>query len=277
MRKLEQRLGVRLLDRTTRSVAPTEAGRALLIRIEPLFAEIDNALTDLVSSADRPAGRVRISAPRVAIPRFIAPILGSFHEAYPDIELEISTDDTLTDIVAERFDAGIRLGERLEKDMVAVKLGGDVSSAVVASPEYLDCKGTPSQPSDLHAHDCIRFRWPGSGSIYRWEFEFGGRAIEIAVDGPLVADDVGLMLIGAEAGVGIAYALETDARPSIDSGRLVRLLQPYCPAYPGFYLYHTSKRHMTPALRAFIDHCVEHARRASRDPGPRRPQRRWSG
>lgn len=260
IRKLERRLGIRLLDRTTRSVAATEAGAALLARIKPLLDELDSAVLELTSLTGRPGGRVRVSTPRAAVFHFIAPILGGFHKAYPDIELEISVSDILTDIVAGRFDAGIRLGERLERDMIAIKLGGSVSSAIVASSEYLERHGTPTCPSELQAHECIRFRWPGSGSIYRWELEIDGRAVEITVNGHLIADDVNLMLAGAVDGIGIAYVLETDARPFIESGKLVRVLTQYCPPFPGFYLYHTSSANMAPALRAFIDFCVKEAR-----------------
>ena len=191
--------------------------------------------------------------PRVAAVRFIAPILGDFQRAYPDIALTVIVDDTLADIVEGRFDAGIRLGERLQKDMVAVKLSEDLQMAAVAAPAYLENRAIPRHPQELHQHQCIKFEWPGGGNLYRWEFARGKRALEIAIEGSLTVNDTELMLNAVLDGVGIAYMFEYQVRPWIEQGRLVRFLEAWSPSFPGFYLYHPSSRHVPPALRAFID------------------------
>jgi DNA-binding transcriptional LysR family regulator len=253
LRALEARLGVRLLNRTTRSVTPTEAGETLLQRIRPLLAEFDLAVEEVNRFRDTPAGRLRINVPRVAATQFIAPALGVFHRSHPGIDLEVVVDDTITDIVAGRFDAGIRLGESLERDMVAVPLTGALELMAVATPAYLAEHGVPETPADLHRHRCIRFRWPGGGDIYRWEFEGGGQDFDVAVDGPLTVNDTDLMLQAALDGVGIAYLLDRQVGPCVADGRLRRVLQDWSPRFPGFYLYHSSRRQVPPALRAFID------------------------
>lgn len=253
LRGLEERLGVRLLNRTTRSVGPTEAGERLLDRLRPLFAEFDQAVQEVNRFRDTPAGRLRITVPRLAAALFVGPMLGRFHRAHPGVELEVVVDDTITDIVAGRFDAGIRLGETLERDMVAVPLTGVLELAAVASPDYLAEHGVPATPADLARHRCIRFRWPGGGDLYRWEFERDGRGFEAAVEGPLVVSDTQLMLQAALGGVGIAYMLDCQVRPDIEAGRLQRVLRDWSPRFPGFYLYHPGRRQMPPALRAFIE------------------------
>ncbi|MGK9233363.1 LysR family transcriptional regulator [Inquilinus limosus] len=253
LRELEERLGVRLLNRTTRSVGPTEAGERLLDRLRPLFAEFDQAVQEVNRFRNTPAGRLRITVPRLAAALFVGPMLGQFHRAHPGVELEVVVDDTITDIVAGRFDAGIRLGETLERDMVAVPLTGALELAAVAAPEYLAEQGVPETPADLARHRCIRFRWPGGGDLYRWEFERDGRGFEVAVEGPLVVNDTSLMLQAALGGVGIAYMLDCQVRPDVESGRLQRVLRDWSPRFPGFYLYHPGRRQMPPALRAFIE------------------------
>jgi DNA-binding transcriptional LysR family regulator len=253
LRGLEERLGVRLLNRTTRSVTPTEAGERLLDRLRPLFAEFDQAVQEVNRFRDAPAGRLRINVPRFAAAHLVGPVLGRFHTAHPGVELEVVVDDTITDIVAGRFDAGIRLGETLERDMVAVPLTGALELAAVATPEYFAEHGVPQTPADLHRHRCLRFRWPGGGDLYRWEFEKGGQEVALAVDGPLVVNDAALMLQAALGGVGIAYLLDRQAQADIEAGRLRRVLRDWSPRFPGFYLYHPGRRQMPPALRAFID------------------------
>jgi len=253
IRQLETRIGVRLLNRTTRSVSATAAGDALFSRLAVAFGELESAIADVHAARDRPAGSLRINVPRVAAVRFIAPILGDFQRAYPDIALTVIVDDTLADIVEGRFDAGIRLGERLQKDMVAVKLSEDLQMAAVAAPAYLENRAIPRHPQELHQHQCIKFEWPGGGNLYRWEFARGKRALEIAVEGSLTVNDTELMLNAVLDGVGIAYMLEYQVRPWIEQGRLVRFLEAWSPSFPGFYLYHPSSRHVPPALRAFID------------------------
>ncbi|MGX9119177.1 LysR family transcriptional regulator [Mesorhizobium sp. BHbsci] len=253
IRGLEERVGVRLLNRTTRSVSPTAAGETLFARLAPAFSELEGAVADAHASRDRPAGSLRINVPRTAAMRFIAPILGDFQRAYPDIALTVIIDDMLTDIVEGRFDAGIRLGERLEKDMVAVKLSEDLQMAAVAAPAYLENRTIPRHPQELHQHRCINFQWPGGGNIYRWEFARGRRALETAVNGGLTVNDTELMIRAALDGVGVAYMLDYQVRPWIEAGKLIRFLEAWSPRFPGFYLYHTSSRHVPPALRAFID------------------------
>ncbi|PBB24763.1 LysR family transcriptional regulator [Mesorhizobium sp. WSM4312] len=253
IRQLETRIGVRLLNRTTRSVSATAAGDALFSRLAVAFDELESAIADVHAARDRPAGSLRINVPRVAAMRFIAPILGDFQRSYPDIALTVIVDDTLADIVEGRFDAGIRLGERLEKDMVAVKLSEDLQMAAVAAPAYLENRTVPRHPQELHQHQCIKFQWPGGGNLYRWEFARGKRVLEIAVEGSLTVNDTELMLNAVLDGVGIAYMFEYQVRPWIEQGRLVRFLEAWSPSFPGFYLYHPSSRHVPPALRAFID------------------------
>ncbi|TIP23663.1 MAG: LysR family transcriptional regulator [Mesorhizobium sp.] len=253
IRGLEERVGVRLLNRTTRSVSPTAAGETLFARLAPAFSELEGAVADAHASRDRPAGSLRINVPRIAAMRFIAPMLGDFRRAYPDIALTIIVDDMLTDIVEGRFDAGIRLGERLHKDMVAVKLSGELEMAAVAAPSYLEHHPMPRHPADLHHHQCINFQWPGGGNIYRWEFARGQRAFEIAVNGGLTVNDTELMIRAALDGTGVAYMLDYQVRPWIETGKLIRFLEAWSPRFPGFYLYHTSSRQVPPALRVFID------------------------
>lgn len=253
VRQLEARIGIRLLNRTTRSVSPTGAGETLFARLAVAFEELEGAVADIQAARDRPAGSLRINVPRVAAVRFIGPILGDFQRAYPDIALTVIVDDTLTDIVRGRFDAGIRLGERLEKDMVAVKLSGDLQMAAVAAPVYLENRAIPRHPQELHQHQCITFQWPGGGNLYRWEFARGKRSLEIAVEGSLTVNDTELMLNAALGGAGVAYMIDYQVQSWINAGRLMRFLEPWSPSFPGFFLYHPSSRHVPPALRAFID------------------------
>ncbi|MER9891521.1 LysR family transcriptional regulator [Mesorhizobium sp. M0119] len=253
IRGLEERLGVRLLNRTTRSMSRTAEGEKLFARIAPAFSELEGAVADAHASRGRPAGSLRINVPRIAATRFIAPILGDFRRAYPDIALTIIVDDMLTDIVEGRFDAGIRLGERLHKDMVAVKLSEELEMAAVAAPSYLEHHPIPRHPADLHHHQCINFQWPSGGNIYRWEFARGQRALEVAVSGGLTINDRELMIGAVLDGVGVAYMLEYQVRPWIEAGKLIRFLDAWSPRFPGFYLYHASSRQVPAPLRAFID------------------------
>ena len=253
IRQLEERLRVRLLNRTTRSVAPTIAGERLYQRLRPAVDELDAAVAEAVSTRERPAGTLRINAPRTAAMRLIAPRLGRFHRDNPGVILDVTVDDALTDIVAGRFDAGLRLGELLEKDMVAIRLTGDMEMMAVASPDYLARHGTPETPDELHNHACLNWRWPTNGSLYRWEFEADGREFEISVNGPLIANDIEVVLQAALQGLGIAYASHDWIEGWLKEGELVRILERYSPRFPGIYLYHPSRRQQPPALRAFID------------------------
>jgi len=254
IRQLEGRLGVQLLNRTTRSVAPTAIGQRLYERLEPMFAEFDAAVTEAVAATGRAAGLLRINTPGMAATKLIAPRLGRFHRAYPDVVLDLVIDDALTDIVAGRFDAGIRIGERLEKDVVAVRLTPDMRMMAVASPDYLTRRGVPKTPADLHDHACINWRFPGSGAVYRWEFEKGGKKFEMAVGGPLTSNLQEIVLQGALQGLGILYTYNDDRiASSIEEGRLQRVLADWSPSFPGLFLYYSNRRSPTPALRAFID------------------------
>src|SRR6266849_3874108 len=243
IRQLETRLGVRLLNRTTRSVAPTAPGARLYERITPMMQELDAAVAEAVAATGRTAGTLRINTPGMAAKKLIAPRLGRFHRAHPDVVLDIVIDDGLSDIVAGRFDAGIRVGERLEKDMIAV-----------ASPDYLARHGEPKTPAALHRHLCINWRFPGSGNIYRWQLEKKGKRIELSVAGALISNHQDVVLEGALQGLGILYAYDDDrVHESIARGRLKRVLADWSPTVPGLFLYYSNRRHPQPALRAFID------------------------
>lgn len=251
MRGLEERLGVRLLARTTRSVAPTEAGERLLARLRPALDEIAGALDDLGRLRDRPAGRLRLSVPRIAAMLAIGSALGRFARDYPDVTLELTLEEGLTDIVAGRFDAGVRLGEQVERDMVAVRISRDQRAAVVGTPGYLASRQVPRAPRDLRGHLCINHRL-FAGGLYRWEFEKDGQALEVVVDGPLVLNDAELTVHAALDGIGLAYAFEDHVAPHLAAGRLVRVLEDWCPSFPGFFLYYPSRRQMPAALAALV-------------------------
>lgn len=254
IRQLEARLGVRLLNRTTRSVAPTEAGARLHERIAPLFLEMNAAVAEAVCSNGRTAGTLRINTLGWAARTIIAPRLGRFHRAHPDVVLDIAVDDGLRDIVAGGFDAGIRFGERLEKDMIAVRLTPDLRLSAVAAPEYLARCGEPATPADLHRHACINWRFPGSGRLYRWQMQAEEEALELSVSGPLIANHQDLMFAAALQGLGILYAFDDEAvAAAIAAGQLKRILPGWSRAQPGLHLYYSNRRHPRPALRAFID------------------------
>ncbi len=254
IRLLEARLGARLLNRTTRSVAPTATGEQLYGRIAPLLREMTEAVADASAAAGQTSGTLRINTLGMAARQVIAPRLGRFHRAHPDVALDIVVDDELKDIVAGRFDAGIRVGGRLEKDMIAVRLTPDVKMVAVASPDYLALRGTPRKPGDLHNHDCINWRLQADGSAYRWEFEKKGTRMEVAAQGPLVTNHSDIGVAAALQGLGIAYAFD---RERIDEhlarGALVQVLADWSISRPGLFLYHASRRHVPAALRAFID------------------------
>ncbi|HEV2678670.1 MAG TPA: LysR family transcriptional regulator [Aliidongia sp.] len=252
LRSLEDRLGVRLLNRTTRSVTPTEAGRQLLARLDPALAEIADALAALNSFQDVPAGTLRLNVPRLAARFLLAPILADFTAAYPRVQLEIVTDDLLVDVVGQGFDAGVRFGESLARDMIAVPIGRPQRFVVVAAPGHIAARGIPAEPRDLMAHACICRRFP-SGSRYAWEFERDGQALTVTVDGPLVLDDDEVMLRAALDGAGLAYLSEGHARDAIAAGRLVTVLDDWCQSTARLFLYYPSRRQMPPALRALID------------------------
>src|SRR5258705_11262301 len=267
IRQLETRLGVRLLNRTTRSVPPTGPGGGLYGPITPMMQELDAAVAEAVAATGRTAGTLRINTPGMVAKKLIAPRLGRFHRANPDVVLDIVIDDGLSDIVAGRFDAGIRVGERLEKDMIAVRLTPDVEMMAVASPDYLARRGEPNTPADLHDHACINWRFPGSGNVYRWEFVKRGKQIEMSVEGPLISNPQGVVLEGGRQGIGILYSYDDHRiHESLAAGKLKRVLTDWSPTLPGLFLYYSGRRDPPRALRAFID-CL-----LGRDgPRPERP------
>ena len=252
MRRLEERLRIRLLARSTRSVATTEAGERLLARLGPAIEEISYAVEDLSRLLDRPSGRVRITASRSAARMVVAPVLPRFIDSYPEIVVEVLIDPALTNIVAQRFDAGIRFADSLEKDVVAIPVTGQLRMAVVGAPQYFSSHPAPSTPHDLRKHRCINFRLPTAGTIYKWEFKKGHHKMDVGVEGPLVFDDEGLILDAALAGVGLAYVIEDQVASLLQSGALSRVLEDWCAPFPGFFLYYPGRRHVSPALAAFI-------------------------
>jgi DNA-binding transcriptional LysR family regulator len=252
VRTLENRLGVRLFNRTTRSVGLTEAGERLNARLKPAFRDIDDALEDLNNFRDKPSGSLRITAGRQAAEWVLLPLAGRFLEVYPDVKLEIVADDGLVDVVSTGFDAGVRFGARLEADMVSLPIGAYMRSVVVGSPAFFARHPVPQKPEDIHGLPCIRHRFP-SGSLYRWEFERGGIAQEIEVDGPLTLGDVSLMVGPALQGVGIAYLFEDMVKAQVADGSLIQVLGDWCPFYPGLHLYYPSRRHVPATLKAFIE------------------------
>lgn len=251
LRGLETRLGVRLLNRTTRSVAPTAAGERLLARLSPALLEIQGALDEVNAFRDSPLGTLRINAPRAAAELVLAPLVTRFLSAHPGMKLELVTDDALVDIVAGGFDAGVRFGESLQQDMVAVKLGPSQRFVVVASPAYVAAHGAPQDPRDLQQHRCIGVRFPG-GKVYRWEFAKGQEQLEVSVEGPLAVGDMRLMIRAAEDGVGLAYVYAQYAEAGLAAGRLCQVLQDWCPEIPGFFLYYPSRKLMPGGLKAFV-------------------------
>ena len=254
IRQLETRLGVRLLNRTTRSVAPTSAGARLYERIARVIQELDAAVAEAVEATGRTAGTLRINTLSMAADKLIAPRLGRFHRAYPQVVLDIVIDNGLSDIVAGRFDAGIRVGERLEQDMIAVRLTRDLEMTAVASPDYLTHHGEPKTPADLHSHLCINWRFPGSGAIHRWRFEKKGKKLEIAVEGALISNHQEIVVEGALQGLGILYAYDDERIDDlIARGQLKRVLAEWSVTLPGLFLYYSNRRLPQPALRAFID------------------------
>jgi DNA-binding transcriptional LysR family regulator len=258
LRALETRLGVRLLQRTTRSVGLTEAGREFLARIAPALGEIDDAIERMQKLSGRPAGTLRITVPPVAITALIEPYIAEFLRAYPDIHVDVRMEAALTDLIDDGLDAGIRLSEKLQKDMIALPLGGPQRSLVIASPAYLKRHGTPKHPRDLQQHNCIRFRFTHNGPVYRWEFAHPagtqrGRWFETDVNGNLICNDTGLMMRAVLDGVGLAHVLESQAREHLTRSRVVSVLDRWLPPYEGFFLYYPSRFQVPPKLRVFAD------------------------
>jgi DNA-binding transcriptional LysR family regulator len=250
---LEGRLGVRLLTRTTRSVAPTEAGERLLQTIAPRFEEIEQALVALAELRERPAGTIRITAGEHAARSVLQPALARLLPDYPDIRVEIVVDYGLVDIVAEGFDAGVRLGEQVAKDMIALRIGPDMRMVVVGAPAYFEGRERPLTPQDLTDHNCINMRLPTYGGLFAWEFEKDGREVNVRVDGQLVFNTLRQRLDSALQGLGLAYMPEDVAAPCIASGDLIRVLEDWCPPFPGYHLYYPSRRHASPAFSLLVE------------------------
>jgi len=252
VRRLEDRLGVRLLTRTTRHVAPTEAGEQLVARLRPAFDSIDAAIESIGTLRDKPSGMIRLTASTHAAKTIIFPKVEQLLVQYPDIRVEISVDAKLSDIVTERFDAGIRLRERVEKDMIAVRIGPDLRMAVAGSPAYFDRHGQPKSPRDLTEHKCINLRMPSSGGLYAWEFEKRGKALTVRVEGQFICDDVEMIVQAAVDGLGLAFLPEDQFESMLADGRLVRVLEDWCPAFPGYHLYYPSRRQLSPAFELLV-------------------------
>ena len=253
MRELETRLGVRLLSRTTRSVAPTEMGERLLHSLGPRFDEIDAELAAVSELREKPAGSIRITATEYALDTILWPKLVKFLRQYPDIKVEVFIDNGLTDIVVQRFDAGVRAGEQVAKDMIAVRIGPDMRMAVVGAPSYLKKHPAPEKPQDLIGHSCISLRLLTHGGLYAWEFEKTGRELKVRVDGQLTFNVTFQMLNAALAGFGLAYVPEDLAQQHIVRGRLKRVLADWCPPYSGYHLYYPSRRQSSAAFTLLID------------------------
>jgi DNA-binding transcriptional LysR family regulator len=253
VRALEARLGLRLLTRTTRSVAPTEAGERLIRTIGPHFEGIDAELAALTALREKPSGTLRITAGEHAAETILWPALEKLLPAYPEVTIELVVDNGFTDIVAERLDAGVRLGEQVAKDMIAVRVGPDLRMAVVGSPSYFAQRLKPRTPQDLTAHACVNLRLPTYGGLYAWEFEKAGRALKVRVEGPLALTSSALALKAALAGFGLAYVPEDRAQPYLADGRLIRALGDWCPPFSGYHLYYPSRRQPTPAFALLVD------------------------
>jgi DNA-binding transcriptional LysR family regulator len=262
VRALEERVGAALFTRTTRSVGLTEAGERFLARAKPAFEELVAAGEVARELGQRPSGLLRLAVPRAVVPILLEQLIASFCEAYPEIELEIAASAQLVDLAAEGFDAGIRLGQFIAADMVAVRLSPPFRFIVVATPAYLERRGRPERPDDLRHHACIRLRRSG-GALALWQFEDNARRLEVAVSGPLIAHDFPTILGAALEGVGLAQVPEPIASEAIGSGKLVQVLEPYASMTPGMFLYHPGKRQMMPKLRAFIDHVKSRTERSS--------------
>ena len=253
IRQLEARLGVRLLTRTTRSVSPTEAGERLLRSVEPRFEEIDIELASIAELREKPAGRIRITATEYAIEAILLPKLARLMRLYPDIKIEMIVDYGLADIVTERYDAGVRSGEQVAKDMIAVRIGPDLRMAVVGAPSYFKSRPAPKRPPDLIGHNCINLRLPTHDNVYAWEFERNDRQLRVRVDGQLTFNTTAQQLNAALAGLGLAYVPEGMVQNHIAKGRLRRVLEDWCQPYSGYHLFYPSRRQSSAAFSLVVD------------------------
>ena len=253
VRGLEETLGVRLLTRTTRSVAPTEAGERLAATVGPHLDGIGAELAAISELRETPSGTIRITTVDHAAETVLWPALAGFLATYPDVRVDITVDNSLTDIVTGQYDAGVRMGERVAGDMIAVRIGPELRMAAVATPSYFARRGTPKTPQDLATHSCINLRWQTLGGVYAWEFEKGARELNVRVEGQLTVNDIAVIKQAALHGVGIAFLPEDLAQPHLISGELARVLSDWTPPFPGYYLYYPSRRHQSPALALFVE------------------------
>ncbi|AWJ94419.1 LysR family transcriptional regulator (plasmid) [Azospirillum baldaniorum] len=266
LRRLEARLGVRLLTRTTRSVTLTPAGEEFLQGLKPAFDAIDLSLGAIGSLRKSPKGKIRITAPRHAAVSLLWPMLGSFVKDYPDIEVDVNIDAAARDLAGDRFDAGIRLGELVAQNMVAVRIGPDLRLAIVASPGYVAQHGVPATPHDLVQHSCINFRLPASGEFYAWQFKREEQDVKVRVSGQLSFNDPDMILAAALDGHGIACLIEDHAQAMIRDGRLVRFLEDWCPLFPGYHIYYQTQKNNSAAFRILIDRLRFRSRQSERKP-----------
>ncbi len=243
---------MRRLSRTTRSVAPTDAGEQLLGRLRPALGDVASVLDHIAERRERPAGRVRLVVSPLAAAMVLAPKLAAFARAYPDVVLDVTTNEMRLDLVAGHFDAGIHLGEFIERDMIAVRVSADQRAAIVGAPAYFAAHPKPKSPRDLTKHQCLNFRH-GADETYRWEFDKGKQSLAVGVEGPLVVDDVQLLIRAAIDGVGLTFLMEEQASPYLANGRLVRVLEDWCEPFAGYFLYYPSRRQQPAALTALID------------------------
>lgn len=253
IRRLEARLGVRLLTRTTRSVSTTEAGERLLGTLKPAFDSIGEQLRAVGELRDRPAGTIRITTAKHAADTILWPVLESLLPKYPDIHVELCLESAFTNIVEERFDAGVRLGEAVAKDMVAVRIGPDLRMAVIGSPAYLKKRAVPRKPQDLSDHQCINLRLSSAGTFYSWELEKRGREVKVRVDGQLAFNNIEIIVRAAEAGFGLGFVMEDQVEQQLSDGRLVRVLEDWCPPFAGYHLYYPSRRQPSAAFSLLVE------------------------
>jgi DNA-binding transcriptional LysR family regulator len=253
VRRLEENLGIRLLMRTTRSVVATEAGERLIETLRPAFNEIEGRLAALGELRNKPAGTIRITTTQHAAETILWPALARLLPDHPEVNVELSINTALTDIVTERFDAGVRLGEQVAKDMIAVRIGPEMRMAVVAAPAYFASQSKPKTPHDLTKHRCINLRLATRGGLYAWEFGKDGHELNVRVEGQLVFNEARMMIMAATAGAGLAYALEDQIRPLIANGSLVRVLADWCAPFPGYHLYYPSRRQLSPAFSLLVE------------------------
>lgn len=253
VRRLEERLGLRLLNRTTRNISLTEAGTKLLSTLKPAFDGIQQSLASLDDLRGKPTGKIRITSSRSAADLILMPVVTKLMADYPEIHIEISVDHKLTDIAEAGFDAGVRLGEQVEKDMVAVRICGDMRMSIVGSPEYFDTHPKPQTPSDLTRHQCINLRLPTKGGLYSWELEKNGRAVNVRVEGQFICNDSLMVLTAAENGLGLACVPDHMVEDAVAKGKLVKVLEDWCPPFPGYHLYYPSRRQHSPAFALLIE------------------------